>query len=109
PLKEPPAVLPFPVEVFPLALRRLVEEAAWAYHCPQDMAGLAILAFAGAAIGNSLRLAITDDHVQSACLYAALVSPPGTTKSPLVKALSRPFDLAQHRFLNEWREAMKDW
>src|SRR5262249_33266474 len=101
PLGVIPAAAPFPLEVVPKQILRLVKEIARACNCPVDFAGVPLLAMAGAAVGNSLRLAITKSHKQSASLYAALVNRPGSGKSPVFTVLREPFDKAQARMLDE--------
>jgi hypothetical protein len=109
PLGEIPHVQDFPLSVFPEPLANLAEEIAFAVNCPPDAAALPLLALAGGVIANSRHLAITSTHVQSPCLYAAYVSRPGTGKSPPLKLLRRPIDLAQHRYLDQYKAAMKAW
>jgi DNA polymerase-1 len=109
PLGEVPDVPPFPVAVLPGPMRRLVEETAWAMNCPLDFAAVPLLALAGGALGNARHLAITRTHTQPPLLYAVIVSLPGTTKSPVLKLLRRPFDDVQGRYLEEWRAQLDAW
>jgi DNA polymerase-1 len=109
PLGDVPDVPAFPVAVLPERLRRLVEETAWAMNCPLGFVAAPLLTLAGGALANSRHLAITRTHVQPPLLYTVTVSPPGTTKSPVLKLLRRPFDVVQNRYLEEWRIKMDAW
>src|SRR5262249_40108540 len=82
PLSETPEAAAFPITVLPGYCLRYVEEVAWALNCPIDFVAVPLLAIAGGAIGNSRRLAITQPHHQSACLFAVIVGDPGSSKSP---------------------------
>jgi hypothetical protein len=108
-LGEAPEVPAFPADVLPAPLARLVAEVTWAMNCPTDYAGVPLLALAGGAIANSRHLAITATHRQAPALFTAYVGRPGTTKSSPLKMLRRPFDLAQQRFLQEWRQQLNAW
>jgi hypothetical protein len=67
------------------------------------------LALAGGALANSCPLAITRTHPQSPGLFAAVVSRPGSAKSPALKLGRRPFDLVQARWLEEWQAEIDAW
>jgi hypothetical protein len=109
PLDEPAAAPPFPLEVLPERLQQYVEELAWAMSCPTDFAGAAVLALGGAAIGNRRRLQIKQGYNESACLFLAIVAPPGCAKSPSLEKVAGPLHAAQARCVVEWRDAKKAW
>jgi hypothetical protein len=109
PLGEMPDVPAFPIEILPGQIAALVREIAWAKNCPPDFAGVIVLALAGGALANSRHLSVTRSHSQPPLLYAAIVAPPGAVKSPVLKALRRPFDRVQQRYLADWEAAMKTW
>lgn len=109
PLVEAPPVPAFPVEVLPAPLRRLVEETAWAMNTPPDLAAVPLLALAGGALANARHLRITRGHDQPPALYAVVVSPPGTAKSPVLKLLRRPLDRIQAGHLERFQREMDRW
>ena len=109
PLAETTEAPAFPLDVLPEPMRGLVEEIAWAMSCAPDLAGVALLALAGGAVGNARQLAITDTHFQSACLYAVVVAPPGMTKSPPLRLLRRPLDQAEAHYSKDYRAKMETW
>jgi hypothetical protein len=94
PLGEAVDAPPFPLDVLPPRLSRLVEEIAWAVNCPPDFPGLAMLALAGGALGNARHLAVTRTHIQAPILYVAYVGRPGSGKSAPLRITRRPFDAA---------------
>jgi hypothetical protein len=106
-LGEAPASPPFPVEVLPDELRQLVEEAACAFPCPIDYVAVPLLVIAGGAIGASRSLAIKAGHEQRACLYAAVVGPPGTLKTPAQDLVVAPAHEAEERLHSAWEEAVE--
>jgi hypothetical protein len=62
------------------------------------------LGVASVAIGNSRRLAIKRSHTQGAALYAGVVGPPGSTKSPALELVVNPLDDIEDRLQAEWRQ-----
>jgi hypothetical protein len=109
PLGETPAAPPPPVDVLPEPLQALVWETAKALNCPPDNALVLVVTMAGGAIGNARHLSITHSHHQPAAVFAAIIGPPGSVKSPVLKLLRRPFDRAQVRYRQEWRQKAKEW
>jgi hypothetical protein len=106
PLTEVPPAPPFPLDVFPEAVQDVVRQAASAFPCPADYVTVPILAAAGAAIGASRKLAIKASHLQGACVYAAVVSPPGSAKTPAQQLVVEPLRDMEERLQDPWDEAM---
>jgi hypothetical protein len=109
PLGEVPAVAPFPLDVLPTPLGRFAQEAAEALGCPVDYVAVPLLAVAGGAIGQSRALALTRTHEQRASLYAAIVGPTGSLKTPAQKLVVAPLHEAQRRHLDAWRRARAEY
>ena len=109
PLVEAPDVSAFPISVFPSSFQTLIEEAGNALNVPHDYLALPILALAGSAIANSRHIALTRSHTEPPCLYACIVGPPGTLKTPALKILRKPFDELQRIKLDAWQKEMDDW
>ena len=109
PLNVPPVAVQFPLDVLPAAIRRYVEEVAWACNAPADFAAVPLLAVAGGAIGNSRRLAITRSHRQTACLWACTIGRPGSGKSVPADMVKEPLENAERRYRHEWDEARRVW
>jgi putative DNA primase/helicase len=89
-MEEPPKALPFPVEVFPVALQRFCTGVAQVTLSPVDLAGAAMLAVASAAIGQSAHIWLKRTWRESPLLYVVIVADPGSKKSPAIKLVARP-------------------
>jgi hypothetical protein len=113
-LHESLPAIPFPLDVFPGLLRDLCLQGAASVQCPVDYFGAAALALAGAVVGQSVSLRVKAHYIEGPALYLAMVGPPGTKKSPVLKIMARPLweidrDLRE-RYIEEKRayEARKD-
>ncbi len=84
-------VEPFPVEVLPTPLARLVTEGAAALPCPPDFLGVLMLPLLGAAIGTSRVLEVKPGWCEGPRLYAAIVAEPGSKKSPALDLVATPY------------------
>ena len=80
----------FPLEVFPVGLRRLAEEVAASVPCPPDYFAVAALAVAGVAIGRSVALKVKPGWYEEANLWTGFVAPPGSGKSPALAVAKAP-------------------
>jgi hypothetical protein len=84
-------VEPFPVEVLPAPLARLVTEGAAALPCPPDFLGVLMLPLLGAAIGTSRVLEVKPGWREGPRIYAAIVAEPGSKKSPALDLVATPY------------------
>ena|ERR1700677_4974495 len=82
PLVETPEAEPFPLDVLPQQLAHFSEAVSLAKHCPPDYVAVPLLTIAGAAIGASRVLEIKPGWRERPCLYAAVIGPPGSAKTP---------------------------
>ncbi len=87
----PDGVEPFPIQVLPTPLARLVTEGAAALPCPPDFLGVLMLPLLGAAIGTSRVLEVKPGWREGPRLYAALVANPGSKKSPALDLVATPY------------------
>ena len=97
-------VAPCPVECLPAPLRRFATEAARALQCPMDFLGMAMLAVASAAIGNSRRLKIRRGYEEGARIFAAIVAKAGAVKSPALRLVCGPVYAQQKRLTARYRQ-----
>jgi len=104
-LVERPPVVPFPVDVFPEPVRRLVFQGAEAIGCPPDFLALAVLAVAGGVIGRSASLKLKDNYFATGCVFAAIIGPPSDGKSPALKMVAEPVRRIDEDLAAEWAEA----
>ncbi|WP_236974741.1 DUF3987 domain-containing protein [Membranihabitans maritimus] len=79
---------PFPVEIFPARVQRIIIATNESLNYPIDFIGASLLYAASVAIGNTHWVEIKNGFRQNAVMYLALVGRPGTNKShPLSFAL----------------------
>jgi hypothetical protein len=106
---ELPTVPDFPVDALPLATRNLVREAAAAIGCPPEMIAVPLLGTLSAGIGASRVVHLKVGWQESATLYAATVSPPGTKKTPAAKAATAPAWRMQAELEQTYRKERKTY
>jgi hypothetical protein len=104
---EPP--MPFPLQVLPTALRDFVTAAASALPCPPDFLAVPLLAVLGAAIGTTRVVEIKPGWQESARLWTAVISDPGSKKSPALDMTVRPLYAIQHDFAEQYTVAKRDY
>lgn len=94
----------FPVDALPPVPRRLVVEAAAAVSVPPELIAVPLLVGAGATIGKTRRLLVKDDWAEFPSLYAAIVAPSGSAKTPAAKHARRPLDVLQREAYALWEQ-----
>ena len=100
---------PFPLDVLPRSLRRLVEEGATALPCPPDFVALPLLTAAGAAIGDAIELELKSGWREAGNISTAKVGDPGSKKTPSDKLALAPLFRIQERLYAEYRTAKADY
>ena len=80
----------FPVETLPSVMREFVVETARALSAAPDFVALPALVAAGVAIGNAVRICMKSGWTEPAALYAAVIAPSGSLKSPALNAATAP-------------------
>ena len=108
PLAAIPQASPFPLEVLPPDLQRFVREVSEAKHAPLDYAAVPLLVVAGGAIGSSRAISIKPGWSERPCLYAAVVAPPGSAKTPALKDIAGPVYTEQARLRAAHRTAKEN-
>jgi hypothetical protein len=109
PLGEVPEADPFPADVFPGPLQEFVEQTAAALNCPADYVGVPMVAVAGAAIGATRCLEVKPGWQERPGVYAAVIGPPGSAKSPALRAVAAPVYAEQARRLASYRRTKVQW
>ena len=97
----------FPIACLPGLLRRYAEEGARAVGVPVEMVALPLLVGAGATIGRHRSLVLKPGFQQIPVLFAAVVAPPGSAKSPAQSAALRPVRHLQHLAVEKYRRALQ--
>jgi len=105
-----------PVDVFPIYIRKYIEEASMSFASSPDFIAVSALSALSIAIGNSRRIIVKKGWSEGASLYCAIVANPGSGKSPAIKAALKPIiDIDQDKQkkfeedLKEYRKQMRDF
>lgn len=99
----------FPLDVFQPKIRKFICEAAASRQCLIDFVALPVLAVAAAAIGATRAIRQESDWVDLPGIYGALVGRPGSAKTPAINAVVRPLEAIQKRYIDQYREAIRDF
>lgn len=83
-------MIPFPVEVFPETVRKIIRETNKCLNFSVDHIASSLLFTASVAVGNSVIVEIKNEWVDKAILYIAIVGKPGTNKSAPLRYALRP-------------------
>ena len=110
PLPEP--FQPFPVDALPGRMRVFVESVAAATGTDAAFAGLAALVVVAGCIGNRVAVLVKSGWVEPAVLWGVLVGRSGTTKSPVLKLVTRAlidlFKAERRAFVAAMKEYVRD-
>jgi hypothetical protein len=113
-IEEPAA--PWPLDVLPPALRRLVVEGAAALPCPPDFIAIPLLTAAGVAIGDAIELELKGGWREGANIYTVKVGDPGSKKTPSDKLALQPLFRIQKQLAEAYadekaayKRAMNAW
>jgi hypothetical protein len=104
----PHPVAPFPVEVLPAPLARLVREASAALPCPPDFVAVPMLAALGAAIGTARRIRLKPRWTEGPRIYVAVIGDPGSKKSPALDVALAPLHSCQLTLKAQYQEAQEE-
>lgn len=88
-LRPTPPFVPFPVDALPDRLRVFVQAVAAATGTDPAFAALAALVVAAGCIGNRVAALVKSGWTEPAVLWGVLVGRSGTTKSPVLKLVTR--------------------
>jgi hypothetical protein len=115
-MRELPKAPTFPVEALPAPCRKLALETVHAMSCPVDFVAVPMLAALGSAIGNSRLIRLKEGWEELAVIYCAVISGPGTKKTPPFKEVMTPVYRAQEKLHKqyvenkvEYDEAMREY
>ncbi len=109
PAAAAPEYIPFPVNLLPDPLRRLVIEGAEAMRCPPEYFALPTLAICGSLIGNTRRVVIKRSWTEPPILWVCLVGQSGTLKTPAMREVAKPLRALQTRLFKEHAKAMAEY
>jgi hypothetical protein len=109
PLGGIPEALDWPGDVLPEPVETFIRDVAFAKGCPPDYVALPVLVLAGAAVGTSRALEIKPGWRERACIYGAVIGPPGSAKTPALKTVALPVYLEQSRRLAQYKRDKQAW
>lgn len=104
------AILPsFPCEAIPGPVADYIEQAATTMRCPPDFIGVAVLVTLATAIGNSREVQMGADWKEGPRLFAAIVAPPGSKKSPAMSIATGPIKEAHKELHRQYKLQREDY
>jgi hypothetical protein len=109
PWSDGDGVLPFPIDAMPVKTQEFIRQTARALDCPMDLVGLPVLGSLSAAIGNSRRAKVKRRYHVSTTLYLAVISPPGSGKSPAGSAATRLVKERQEKLGKVYEEQKREY
>jgi len=109
PTDEPPAYVPFPVGLLPSPVGDYVAEAAAALGCDPAYVALPMLAAVAGAVGNSCRVALKESWEEPAVVWAAIIGPSGTMKSPAFEKATQTLQRIQTKAFRDFKEKEKSY
>lgn len=80
----------FPVDSLPPRIKDFVVACATSLSAAPELVAIPALAVTAAAIGNSRAMAVKDGWTEPSSVYAAVVSPSGTMKTPALQMAAEP-------------------
>lgn len=102
------AYQPFPTEIFPPPIQRLIEDGAESIGVDPAYISLPLLSALGAAIGNARTIGIKSDWTEPANLWTALVASSGTAKSAAQRLALRSLHRRQADLWQDHKQALAD-
>ena len=104
---EPLLWQPFPIDLLPNTCAEFVTAGAKTLSCDPAFIAVPLLAALGGAIGYRRAIQLRSDYVQPATIWAGVVAPSGTVKSPAWRLACRPLQHIQDLAYAEYRD-LKD-
>ncbi|MCY2953424.1 MAG: YfjI family protein [Planctomycetota bacterium] len=98
-----------PVNHLPYPLPDFILGAAKAMGCDPAFIALPALVAAGAAIGNTRRIALSRIWSEPAVLWGAIVAPSGTMKSPAQELALKPLHERQRKIIKDHKAAFAEY
>lgn len=83
---------PFPVDVFPLLVQKIIKATNESLNYPIDFIGAAMIYGVSVAIGNTHKVQIMQGYEQNAVLYIVLVGKAGTNKTHPISFALKPIN-----------------
>lgn len=99
----------FPVDAFPDRIQEIILKAHEGMNHPIDYIGSSLIAVAGAAVGNSIRVQLMADWVEKPIIYMALVGEAGTNKSAPLAFAVKPLEMIDDEEMEAYNEKYEEY
>jgi len=109
PARAPAPAPMFPGGVFPEAIETYVTAGARSIGVPVEMIAVPLLVAAGSTIGNGAEVVLKRGYKQFPTLWAGIVAPPGTAKSPSFQVAQWPLHQLQHDAHEKFQREKSDY
>jgi Protein of unknown function (DUF3987) len=96
------AVEAFPLQIFPERIQQVVRDCERYMSFPPDITAAGILAAVSLSIARTHQVYYQGEWRETACIYMAIVAPPGSAKS-------HPLKFALHPIIERNKKAIKDY
>lgn len=90
PLNDNTELPPFPTDILPQDMAEYIRAVATAYHCPEDMPAMLLMAITATAIQGKVVIRPQQKWIEQASLYIMVLMESGQRKSPVFKEMLRP-------------------
>ena len=107
-IPKPSAPPPFPYYIFPLPIRKFMEDASGAINCSIDYIGGGVLVAIAIAIGNESWIEIKKGWKEPAIIYLIIVGEPSSKKSPALFTAINPIVVIQRSLYVDYKKAKDD-
>lgn len=107
--RDPNTYEEFPLDVFPPITLRYIEEKAASCQADSAPLAMALLAQAGAHVGQSHLLRLKSDHLVGATLWVAIAAISGYGKSPLLRSGICLINGLEHRWYKDYQKDMAEY
>lgn len=100
---------PFPLQCLPHPVRTFVENASAAIGCDAAMVALPLLAALAGSVGNTRRIRLKMGWEEPCVIWAAVVAPSGSLKSPAMDAAVKPLLALQANLIQMHQDEVHMW
>lgn len=100
---------PFPVEVFPELIQKIIRETNESLNFPVDFIGASIMYAVSVAIGNTYKVRIKQGYQQNAVLYLSIVGKAGTNKTHPISWALKPINQKDKIKFEEYLEQFRKY
>ncbi|HHT9138583.1 MAG TPA: DUF3987 domain-containing protein [Candidatus Wunengus sp. YC60] len=102
-------VYKFPIGIFPDKFKRLVDKLSISIDIAPEVIATIALTILSASIGNAVRISSKKGYYVPPFLWAAIVLPTGSGKSPVMSELVKPVRKMQSQAYLKYKDSMKEY